>query len=238
MKERSVMRQVKLLGLALVAVFALTVALSTAALAKPILILPTSEKERKWKGTDDSTELEDPVPILEALFGKVICQKATAEGTEEAKGIPLGLFHITFSTCETEVIGKKTKCNGEGDAAGVILSLGTWHLVFDKITPELLVATLLLPNQITFTCGALATITVLGELLCLDLEPTSSKLSHLFHCHQKEALQLETTYWTHDKEKEVKGAELKCKLNSGAYAHCGELALGLIEHEVALFADI
>lgn len=223
------MRQVKLLGVAFVAIFALAAALSTAASAKPIMILPESATERTWKGETDEAN-----PILEGLFGKVTCEKATAEGTEEAHGKPLGLFHITFKGCKSGA----SPCEGTGDPKEVILSLGTWHLVYDQILPStLLVATLFLPELTTFKCGVL-TLEVKGELLCLDLEAAVELTSHLFHCHQKEALQLEKTYWTDETEKEVTGAQLLCRLNMvGGFTHCAELALGLVKHERALFAD-
>jgi hypothetical protein len=227
------MRQVRLLGLVLMAIFALGVTLSAMASAElNITNLPETNTGKNWKGKNDEAK-----PQLVGLNATVTCEKATATGTEE-KAHPLGLFHITFGECSAVVGGLKVTCTGLGEAAGVILSLGTWHLVYDQISPELLTATLFLPELTHFSCSVLL-VEVKGELLCLDLEPTTKKLSHLFHCHQKEALQLETKYWT-DQEptKEVTKAELLCSENHGEFKHCAELALGLVENEAELLADI
>ena len=232
------MRQIKLLGLVFAAILALAgIALSSTASA--ITILPTSEKERKFKGKDDDTSKAEPK--LVALKNTITCKEASAEGTEEANGKPLGLFHIHFLGCKGEEGGFLAPCNSLGDAKETILTLGTWHLVYDTLKPEKLVATLFLPETLHLECTFIIStlILVLGELLCLDLEAGSKKISHLFHCHQSGALQLETTWWD-DKGagKETKGAELKCKKGTEKeYLHCAELALGLIEHEVELVAD-
>ena len=231
------MRQIKLLGLVFAAILALAgIALSSTASA--ITILPVAEggKVRKFTGKTDEAN-----PKLVALENSITCKGgATAEGTEEANGKPLGLFHIDFKECKGKEGFIEAPCNSLGDVKEVILSLGTWHLVYDTLKPEKLVATLFLPETVHIECsfGISTLILVLGELLCLDLEAGSQKISHLFHCHQSGALQLETTWWDDKGEgKETKNAELKCKKDNQAYLHCGELALGLIEHEVALFAD-
>ena len=228
------MKQIKLLGLVFAAILALAgIALSSTASA--ITILPTSEKERTFTGESDEAN-----PQLVALKNSITCKEASAEGTEEAKGKPLGLFHIHFLGCKGEEGGLKAPCNSLGDAKETILTLGTWHLVYDTLKPEKLVATLFLPETLHLECTFIIStlILVLGELLCLDLEAGSKKISHLFHCHQSGALQLETTWWD-DKgeEKETKGAELKCKKGAEAYLHCAELALGLVKHEVELVTD-
>jgi hypothetical protein len=228
-KERFVMRQVKLL----MAILALGVTLSATASAElNITNLPEANTGQNWTG-----ETDEKNPTLVGLNHTVTCEKATATGTEE-KAHPLGLFHIEFKVCSAEVGGIKVTCTGLGEAAGVILSLGTWHLVYDQISTELLTATLFLPETVHFSCSILL-VEVKGELLCLDLEPKVKKISHLFHCHQKGALQLETTYWT-DQEptKEVTKAELLCSENHGEFTHCAELALGLVKNGAELFADI
>lgn len=225
------MRQIKSLGLALMAIFVLAGMLSPAAFAPAAFAaepktLPELAKERKWLGLNDGVA-SDPNPTLEGLHGKVECTKAHAEGTEEVNK-PLGLFHIVFSGCK--LVGGE-ECLGLGDKnKGEILSLGTWHLLFDKLGKgvELEDAVVFLPDTTHFTCG-IVLIEVLGTLVCLDLEPEAKLKSHLFHCHQEKALQLDKVYWN-EKGEEVKNAELKCKEGIFAYAHCAELALGLIEY--------
>jgi hypothetical protein len=226
-----IMRQVKLLGMALIAVFALSAAaFSAMASAEPaIKNLPEANAGLNWTGENDGTAEQE----LVALNNTVKCKKAKAEGTEE-KTHPLGLFHILFEECT----GSGFSCLGLGDTvAGTILALGTWHLVYDKISGELLTATLFLLEHVHFTCGAIVLVLVLGEVLCLDLEPLSEKLSHLFHCHQKEALPLDATWWDDLTGEGPKTAELLCKISGGAYEHCAELALGLVKHAKPLFAD-
>jgi hypothetical protein len=228
------MRQAKLLGLAFAAVFALAgMALSSVASGAAIKILPESGVEKKFTGETDEAN-----PQLVGLFATVTCAKATATGTEEANGKPLGLFHITFSGCKAK-FGVNVPCTGLGEAKEVILTLGTWHLVFDQLKPELLAGMLFLPEPVHFECSTVPVTLILvhGELLCLDLEPTSQKTSHLFHCHQKEALQLDKVWWDDKGEGKESTSELKCAVNEGPLEHCAELALGLVLHEAALFAD-
>jgi hypothetical protein len=161
------------------AIFALGVTLSAAASAElNITNLPEENAGKEWTG-----ETDEKSPQFVGLNNTFTCEKAKASGTEE-KAHPLGLFHITFEGCGAEVGGIKVTCTGLGEKAGIILSLGTWHLVYDQISLELLTATLFLPELTHFSCS-IVLIEVKGELLCLDLEPKVKKLSHLFHCHQK-----------------------------------------------------
>jgi hypothetical protein len=225
------MRQVRLLGMVLIAVFVLSAAAFSAmasAAESAIKNLPEANAGLNWTGESDGTGGSE----LVALNRTTSCEKFKAEGTEE-KTHPLGLFHILFEKCTSEGL----TCTGLGDEAGKILALGTWHLVYDKITPELLVGLLFLFEHIHYVCAAIVLILILGNVLCLHLEPLSEKLSHLFHCHQKEALPLETLYWTDltGEHKEIE--ELLCKIGAGAYEHCAWLALGLIKHAKPLFAD-
>jgi hypothetical protein len=230
-KENMIMRQVKLLGMALVAVFALSVAaFSAVASAEPaIQNLPAGNAGLNWTGESDGTEGVE----LVALNNTFKCKSAKAEGTEE-KTHPLGLFHILFEKCSSGGFA----CLGLGDTvAETILVLGTWHLVYDKISGELLTATLFLLEHVHFTCGAIVLGLVLGEVLCLDLEPLSEKLSHLSHCHQKEALPLEATWWDDLTGGGPHTAELLCKISAGSYEHCAWLMLWLVKHAKPLFAD-
>jgi hypothetical protein len=226
-----VVRQVKLLGLALLAVFALGAVLSSVASALDLIqILPLGS--RNWTGENDGTA----EPELVGLFGSVKCKKAAASGTEEEKH-PLGEYHIEFKECKDNL---NNNCTGIGDepTTGLILALGTWHLVYDvDSTSELGLATLFLQSTVVkFKCGGLL-IEVKGEVLCLDLEWNVLKLSHLFHCHQKEALQLDTLWWNDDgTSTHHEKAELLCSLNGLAFAHCAELALGLVKHSTPLIA--
>src|SRR5690242_9877746 len=89
------MRQLKLLGLTLVALFASAFMLAASASAALPQILPESATERTWTGKAIG---ETELTIL-GSSNFVNCKAATAEGTEEAKK-PLGLFHIKFEKCK------------------------------------------------------------------------------------------------------------------------------------------
>ena len=180
------MRQVKLLGLMLVAVFAVTVAFSATAFALPS-ILP--ELVQEYTGKAPGTTL------LQVLGGalEVECTGATGSGTTE-KSTPLGSFHITFGGCKTKPLG--LTCTTAGDNAGTILSLGIYHLVFDTLTPTLGVAILFLvsPNT-TFVCGSVKE-EVKGELLCLQPKFAEESKTHTFACVSKSSGEpSERTYW-------------------------------------------
>jgi hypothetical protein len=221
------MGRAKLLGLALVAVFAASIAMTAVASAANLPEnLPTST-ERTWKGeAEEKTELET------VSGSKVTCTGAGAEGNEEA-GKPLGSFHITFSGCAS--LGQS--CTGLGDTtAGTILVLGTWHLVFDKKTPELLTAVLFLIEHVHFSCSALVLVEVLGSVLCLELKVTEKSTTHLFHCIQSKGVQEDKSYFN-EAGTEV-AAGLKCSINHAAEQECGQLGLAKVTYGVEIFADI
>jgi hypothetical protein len=226
------MRRLKFLGLALLAVFASAAALSASASALVLPeILPLSATERTWTGKNDAAN-----PKLVSTSGsETTCESATATGTEEA-GKPLGLFHIEFKGCGV-TSPFPAKCTGLGDATtGVILSLGTWHLVFDKTTPELLTATLFLLDTVHFTCGGIVLVEVKGNLVCLDLEPTVKKAEHLFHCTQTAGVPADKEYFNDSGVKVT--PKLECSENGGAFKECAELALGTVLYKVEVFTDI
>jgi hypothetical protein len=231
------MRRLKLLGLALVAVFASAAALATSASALELPEnLPVSAVTRNWTGASDGAKPELLAPGL-----KITCESAPATGTEEP-GKPLGLFHIEFKGC----VSAGVACTGLGEAAGVILTLGTWHLVFDKVTStELLTAVLFLPETTHFSCSALVLTEVLGSLLCLHLKPTESNVTHLFHCNVEGAGETEKQEDTKWCMKDVGGvcteeltAQLLCSINHAAEKACFELALGSVTYTEKIFADI
>jgi hypothetical protein len=204
------MKRLNLIGLALLAVFAFGAFAASSAFALPEL-LPL---QATWTGKNDAAN-----PTLETLAKeKIVCTAATAEGTQTSD--TLGLFHISFTGCKAAGV---FNCNSLGDASGTILTLGQWHSVYDTLSP-LGVALLFLPEHLHFECSGFALVLVLGSLLCLVLEPTSSKLTHLFHCEQTSGDQSERTWWNDAGVAQT--AELKCAKNEGAEESCGELALG------------
>jgi hypothetical protein len=166
--------------------------LTTANEAIGPVILPTLTAEEKWTG-------ESGKGTLEKLKGasNVECTKDKSEGTFEAEK-PLGKFHIDFEGCKAAGI---STCTGLGEAKGVILALGTFHLVFDKlgkVLSEAGLGVLFLPEPIHFECSVVnALFVVEGQLLCL-MKPANSKVKHFeIVCEKgKEAGDPgETVYW-------------------------------------------
>jgi len=111
-----------------------------------------------------------------------------AENTIESNLPPLGKFQMHFTGCKDK--GTGATCTGLGEAAGVSLVGGTWHLVWDEKAGsafELTVATLFLLNAAHFNCTALVLLKLEGEQLCLDLDPLTLSKTHEFHCIVKKA---------------------------------------------------
>lgn len=210
------MRRLNLLGVVLVAMLALSAFVTTAAFA----VLPEHLPKGTWTGKNDQKEKE-PVPTLEASSGtKVECEKAKGSGEDTSD--TLGKFTIDFEGCKTPSFFN-AKCNTIGDGAGIILSTGEYHFVYDTLSP-LGVAVLFLANETKFECSTFLKTTVKDHLVCLILEPEVKMLTHLFHCEQEKGKQKEKTY-ENDEGKKIEKAELLCSLNGGAFEACAELAL-------------
>jgi hypothetical protein len=124
-------------------------------------------------------------PRLNSGADNVECEKAEGSGTEEpgAAGVaPHGAFHITLTKCKESLFGQT--CTGTGDAAGSVLVLGTYQLVWDRKNGgsfELTVATVFFVKT-AFDCTALAKLEFEGSQVCLDKRPTESNVTHEFQC--------------------------------------------------------
>jgi hypothetical protein len=223
------MRQLKLFGLALVALSASAFMLATSATAALPQILPESAAERTWTGKSiGKTELS----VLGNAIA-VVCNNATAEGTEEAKK-PLGLFHIDFKECKAAGI---VACTGLGEAKEVILALGKWHLVFDILSPLGTATLFLIEPLVHFECGAGKLFLVLGSVLCLDLEPGKKGVTHEFHCNTNgtQGDPEETQYF--DANGNAQKAELLTSENEGAEVMSAQKGLGTVTYKEEVFAD-
>jgi hypothetical protein len=205
---------------------------SASALALPE-ILPLSTLERDWTGGSDSSPTQ--IELLNASFN-ISCKQMPTTAAEFA-GKPLGPIHIEFKECKSSMA---VACTGLGDAAGVILVLGQWHLVFDKISGELLPAKLFLFETIHFSCAALVLVIVTGELVCLDLEATVSKTTHLYHCIVEGSgsteRQQDKAYFNETGQSVP--AELACSINEAAAAPCFALWLATTIYSEPVDADI
>jgi hypothetical protein len=179
------MQRFSILGVALMVVFALSAIVSATASAE-VKILPTLTAEEKWTG-------ESGKGTLEVLKGEsIICVKDKSEGTFEANK-PLGKFHIDFEGCKT---AGGVGCTGLGEANEVILTLGTTHLVWDKLGAELGAGVLFLVETTHFLCF-IELVEVEGEVLCL-IKPVNAKVKHFEVVCKPAALAGdpgETTYW-------------------------------------------
>jgi hypothetical protein len=182
------MRYWKLFGVAVVAVCALGASLAVSAFALPT-ILPESIKTFTGKNVGEA-KLESSG----AGEHIVTCKTATAEGTVEQPK-PLGLFHIIFKECNAKAEGLEGEgCTGLGDAAKTILSLGSWHLVYDSLGTELSkagVAILFLLDNVHFVCKfpivgeRLILVPLGGMVLCLVESPTTLTTTFTFHCEKQ-----------------------------------------------------
>jgi hypothetical protein len=238
------MRRFKLLGLALVAVFATAAAVSASAFAVEPANLPESALTRTWTGeAEGEPEFVSETP--EAVTLKVLCKSATAEGTEEPKK-PLGLFHIHFVECSAVVAGVAQKCTDlNHSTAGEILALGTWHLVFDKEKgkefKELTTAVLFLVELVHFQCGPLLLAQVKGEVVCLHLKATEKAFTHSFHCVRSGFEPTEEWCMKGDvggKCEEPLAPKLESNVNETVFKKSAEQALGKSTYKVELFADV
>ncbi|HEV2974575.1 MAG TPA: hypothetical protein VGX69_06210 [Solirubrobacteraceae bacterium] len=240
------MRRFKLLGLALVAVFAMAAAISASASAVEPVNLPESATGRTWTGESEG-EPEFSSETAEAGVLQVVkCTSAPSEGTEEAKK-PLGLFHIHFLGCHATVGTTEAKCTDlNHSTAGEILVLGTWHLVFDRKIggnfEKLTTAILFLVEPVHFSCSSLLLVEVKGEVLCLHLKPETAAFTHSFHCVRSGDLPTEEWCMKGDDGKEECLEPLKPVLESNTnmtkFRNSAEQALGTMTFKEELFADI
>ncbi len=209
------MQRLKILGVALMAVFALSAVVSaTASAALPVVLPETAET---WKGTSGSG-------TLETLKGtQIVCKEATSEGTIEAKK-PLGLFHIDLHGCSSSGV----ECMSLGDKNETILVLGSYHIVFDSLKP-LGTAILFLLEPVHNECPLGGSLLILeGEVLCL-IKPIEVLTKHLeIVCDDTKGDPSETVYWG-EKGEEIKIKEgLKTIKNEKTTEASGESTTSLI----------
>lgn len=156
-----------------------------------LFILPELTAEEKWTGESGAGTIE---VLPGGLEHEITCKKDKSEGSLEAKK-PLGLFHITLEECKAAGL---LTCTGLGEASGVILALGTMHLVWDKLGAERGAGVLLLLEATHFLCSGLGKdvlFVISGEVLCL-IKPINSKVKHFeIVCEGSKGDPKETVYW-------------------------------------------
>lgn len=150
------MQRRKIVGLTVVALFALfAIASATASAALPsVTLLPGEKFPVAFEGKSGKG-------ILETVKGTTVkCSSGKSSGSIE--GEKTGKTTITFEGCESSGF----KCNTTGKGSGIIETSGTTTLVFDSLSP-LGVALLLAVNETTFECTALVKVKVKGNILLL-----------------------------------------------------------------------
>jgi hypothetical protein len=157
------MRRLKAFGLAFLAIAALAVitAASASAILPDIHLLPT---EASKAITGEGTIAKASVAILESELGT----KVEADELKVLLGLTpltaLGLYDLHF--VKVKLIAES--CSSEGDAAGVVLAKGEFHLVFVGLSPTttLAVGVLLLFGAagVKFKCGKVS-FTVKGAIV-------------------------------------------------------------------------
>jgi hypothetical protein len=202
------MRNFRLLFIAAAALVALAAAITStgaSALTLPQL-LPIATG-----GVAFTDETDSANPTLSTAAHVVSCKSAQSTGFQETD--TLGTFHITWLGCETEILGK---CTSEGDEAGQVLTLGSFHYVLDTLSSsESSVAILFLPGITTFSCTKLANIKIRGTLVCLILTPLVESKTHLVHCNQTSAGVQEDKHYYNDNGTLVE-AKVETSFNGGA----------------------
>jgi hypothetical protein len=211
------MKRFRLLGLVLLAVFALGATMAASASAALPELLGNKAFPKSWTGKSVGTA------TLETLAGgKIECNAATADGEQLTD--TLGDYHLHFTLCKLVGVGP---CNTEGDSEGVILTLGEYHYVDDFLgTPATLGVAILFLVNTHILCDPVL-ILVTGHVLCLILKPLESNVTHEFHCKAVSAGMPEDKHWWNDAGVE-ETAVLLSNVNEGAFEESAEIALGTV----------
>jgi hypothetical protein len=148
--------RVKLLGLTLIAVFALGATASTLALASE---LPVFSVETKFTGTSGAGKFG-------VSEGEVKCKSATSSGTPSSTDA--GTFTTDFKECSLI----SSQCHSLGDASGIILAGGEYRLVALKSEEE---GIWFLLKELHIECASLSTLILLTGGVLGSITPTLSK---------------------------------------------------------------
>jgi hypothetical protein len=142
------MKQIKLLSLAVMAVFALTGLMAASASAEQLPnVLPTA-------GTGAAKEVKANTSSKTAEFGNGLLKITSpkSSGTQTGNATKLGFYKTTFVEAK-DTLGRK--CTTGTETAGTIISEGTFHTRDYKKGAELATASVLLVKEQTFKCGEL-----------------------------------------------------------------------------------
>jgi len=227
------MQRVKLLVFALLAVSMFSTVVAAAASAALPEILKEGRVTTRPLRFEGTSRLTTRLSTLGSSV-EVTCPETRTEGEFEAAR-PLGPFHLDFKGCTTTAGGT---CTGLGEETGIILSLGTVHIVYDKLGTgvELGAAVLFLIQNTHFECTVLIVhklILTLGQVLCLIKEINRLQKRATITCETTRTLgdPKEVTYWN-DAEREVNIAEgLLSSENDSTFTMSAESGSGEVESE-------
>ncbi len=220
----------------LLAVLTLGVNMTAPALGASVEILTKEHKQSEAVKISGTSTKETKLSILGSSV-EVKCPEVTTESVLEGKSL-LGLFHLHWKGCTTSAGGT---CTGLGDESGLVLALGKWHLVEDKLLSEgaLGLGVLALVEHMHLACKVVFVeelILVLGEVLCL-LGPLTLGTTLTVKCEGEKGDSKETVYWNEKGERvEIGSNGLKAAKNEGAEemaAENGELT-GTASEEIEL----
>lgn len=213
------MKRFRLIGVALVAVFALGAVLSASAFALPEFLIGGEGKPGSYTGKNVGNA------ILENSAGtQVTCTAAKGAGGFVSDNA--GTFKISFEKCKSGSIA----CKGAGDGTEIILSEGSFNEVFDTLGTgvTLGVATLFLPHETSFECTGFAVSKVKGDVLCLVTTPLTSSTSHTFACKGVAKGKAAEKSYFNDSGTAVT-VQLLSSLNGAAFSESNEQAEGTVE---------
>jgi hypothetical protein len=174
--SNTTMKQIRLLGLALMAIFAVSIAATTAAQAVTLEILPAKAKFTFESKAGEAT-------ILRTLGGKKVeCEKVT--GTAEATSARLGPVEFKFVGCKEPATS--VSCTGLEDAeSGHITVKAEFHIRHLLNGAANGVSLMILVGHVHFTCLIILFL-VLGSVCSDDIlnmsggEPADNKLLSSF----------------------------------------------------------
>jgi hypothetical protein len=192
--------RIGLFGLALVAVFAMSAVIASAASAALPEQSPTTGKFTGVSGKS----------FFETKSGeKVNCKEDTIKG--ESTGAKTSSSTIAFKGCEAFGF----KCNTTGALAGEIVLKVTGQLVYISETKKEVGLINTLTAELTIKCSAFQTLKVRGATLC-PLTPVNTKTkTYSVVCTEEKGVQQPTEYFNEKKEKvkapitETKGEGIK-----------------------------
>jgi len=206
------MRRFKVLGLTVMALFALGAFASSSALALPTF-LPTGSATEPVLVEGSAGK-----GVLETAAGLAIkCGSVTILADFESAS--LGTFHLHFKEC---VNSAGEKCETPSDETGVILVLGEFHLVYDSLSPTLGVALLLLIPQFHINCLGLLKplLLIVGNILILIENPgTTLKPPIKLIVKQTKGVPADRHWWNDTPTEQT--AKLETKINEGAFEESG-----------------